>query len=81
MYPMPCRLPVTNNPKLEKELHALCLSGCTRTDFSLAERGLKETETHAVAIMLAHNQSLQSFSFVRNLPDDRGTNVRASTSY
>lgn len=69
------RLPVTSNPKLEKELQPLCQSGCTRRDFSLAERGLKETETHAVAIMLAHNQSLHSFSFRRNLPDDRGTNV------
>ena len=67
---------MTNNAKLEKDLQSLCSSSCTKKEFSLDERGLKETETHAVAIMLAHNHSLHKFSFVRNLPDDRGTNVR-----
>lgn len=74
------RFPSTNNAKLERELQELCQPGCTKREYSLAERGLRETESHAVAIMLAHNHSLHRFNFGRNVPESHGVNVSCRSS-
>lgn len=77
LRPSGCRFPPTGNPKLERQLQELVQPDCTVRELVLAERGLTADATVAVAVMIAHNNSIRRLDYRRNRPELRGLQVRA----